>query len=65
MIVRNKNSDCSVIDLLFKEYLNSYNNNDEVCFTGNIRTRSEWSEEEHKNKTKVYVYTFFNNLPEQ
>ena len=64
LIVRNSNNDYSIIDLLFKEYLNYNKDGDQVCLIGNVRTRSEWSEEEQKNKTKVYVYTFFNNLPE-
>ena len=64
MIVKNSNGEESVLDIVFKHFTNRFKDGDCVSLIGNIRTYSQ-RQEDGKNKIHVYVFTYFDSIPEQ
>jgi len=64
IIVKNSNNDESIIDLIFKHFSNAYKEGDKISLLGNIRTFSQRTEE-GKNRIHVYVFTYFDTVPQE
>ena len=63
LICKREDGKEDVINLRFKSFSNRYNNNDEVCIKGNIRSYS-YKINEDQNKVVIYVFTYF-DAPEE
>ena len=63
LIVKNSNGEESVIDIVFKHFTNKYKEGDLISIVGNIRTHSQ-KLEDGKNRIHVYVFTYFDTLPD-
>ena len=63
LICKRDNGKEDVINLRFKSFSNRYNDNDEVCIKGNVRSYS-YKVSEDKNKVIIYVFTYFDQPDE-
>lgn len=64
LICKRDNGKEDVINLRFKSFSNKYNDNDEVCIKGNVRSYS-YKISEDKNKVIIYVFTYFDKPDEE
>lgn len=62
MIVLNSNGKQSILNIRFKKFSNTFKNGDNISITGNVRSYSH--EVEGKNKVDLYVFTYFNEYPQ-
>ena len=58
LICKRYNGQEDMINLRFKSFSNHYQENDNICLKGNIRSYSHKTEE-GKNKVTIYVFTYF------
>lgn len=62
LVSKQDNGKENIINVKFKRFSNPYQEEQEVCFVGNIRTYSQ--KIENKSKVDIYVFTYF-DLPEE
>lgn len=63
LITRREDGKEDAINLRFKSFSNKYKENDEVTFTGNVRSYS-YKTDDNKNKVVIYVFTYFDEPSE-
>lgn len=64
LIVPRDNGIEDVINLRFKRFSNTYKENQEIEFVGNVRSYSQHIDE-NKNKVDIYVFTYFDKPTEE
>lgn len=58
LVVTRKDGKQDVLNLRFKKFSNKYQDNQEVCLKGNVRSYSKQLSD-GKNKVELYIFTYF------
>lgn len=63
LVVPRPNGKEDIVRLVFKRYSNTYNEDDFISLTGNVRSYSA-KDDNDRNKVSIYVFTYF-DVPEE